>query len=97
MNTHKQEPNHNQNIPKFWSQSRLSQPREKRDGLGAMTALADRDGGVVVRGGRERERGRGLGWVCHRFNGAAGARGCREKERNYKREKEKSEWVKKKG
>ena len=45
---------------------------------------------------RERERERGLGWVCHRFNGAAGARGCREKERNYKREEEKSESVKKK-
>ena len=34
--------------------------------------------------------------MCHRFNGAAGARGCREKEVNYKREKEKSESVKKK-
>ena len=50
-----------------------------------MTVLAVCDGGVVVRGGRER----GLGWMCHRFDGAAGARGCREKE--------KSESVKKKG
>ena len=45
-----------------------------------MTVLAVRDGGVVVRGGRERERG--LGWVCHCFNGAAGARGCREREKS---------------